>query len=163
MGSGGWGREWVVRVAPGAPGVKKKNAPGIPAVPPWSPHLVCLPITGDSMELPVVLSSSRNWAGLPCILLPWATVSHLFSSPHPSQVQTQWHIFVWRSFVQVLACCRFDPKCKPVFFFFFFLLREAQHLFPFSSPTQIPSCKLSPGFASAALCLCPQHISFLNQ
>ena len=80
----------------------------------------------------------------------WVTISHLFPSLHPSQVQTQWHIFFWRSSIQVLACCRFDPKCKPVFFFSF-LLREAQHLFPFSSRAQIPSRKLSPGFASAAL------------
>lgn len=45
---GDWGL-WVgvengdVCVAPGAPGA---NAPGIPALPAWSPHLVCLPIAG---------------------------------------------------------------------------------------------------------------------
>ena len=120
-GSGGWGKTGDVPVAPGPPGVKKKkHAPGVPAAPPWSPLPLCLPITDDGVGLPAVLSHSRNWAGLSCILLPWATISHLFPSLHPSRVQTQWHIFVGRSFVQVLACCRFDPKCKLIFFVVFF-------------------------------------------
>lgn len=130
---------------------KTKHAPGVPAAPPWSPHPLRLPITDDGVGLPAVLSPSRNWAGLSCILLPWATVSHLFPSPHPSQVQTQRHIFVGRSFVQVLACCCFDPKCKLIFFFCFFVSSFVKHSICFHSPAALRSHPVSCSLGSLQL------------
>ena len=140
-GSGGWGKTGDVPVAPGTPGVKKKkkHAPGVPTARPWSPHPLCLPITDDGVGLPAVLSHSP----LSCILLPWATISHLFPSRHPSQVQTQWHIFVGRSFVQVLACCRFDPKCKLIFCCCFFFFSFVKHNICFHSPAALRSHPVS--------------------
>lgn len=49
----------------------------------------------------------------------------------------------WRSFVQVLACCRFDPKCKLIFFFFWFFFSFVKHNICFHSPAALRSHPVS--------------------
>lgn len=102
-----------MQAATGTPGIKTDLASQLFL--PWSSYPCVFP-SSDEMELHVLLSSSQSCAGLTRIVLLLAMAATFFLSLHPSQEQTQLSIFVWKSFVQVLACCCFDPKSKLFFF-----------------------------------------------
>lgn len=95
----------------------------------------CLPLPPQHGELPPpnLLLLSKIWAAFPLLLY--------------SQEQTQLDFSFMKSFVQVLACCYFEQKCK-----LFFSPGFVKNNICFHSKTiLIPSHKLSLGLTSAVL------------